>query len=180
MKRNTLIIIPLVLIILALGGWIYYLKFKTPAINSKKTAAGTEPSQQLVGNDVDAHGCKGSAGYTWCSTKNKCLRVWEEACPTDQKVLETEIMAALVAKHGESIKSLSFTISKIEGTYAQGGISGMGGGAMWFAAKIGDTWKLVWDGNGVILCTDLTDYPDFPKDMIPECWDASTNKNVTR
>jgi len=38
----------------------------------------------LVGGDKDAHGCIGSAGYTWCEAKNKCLRVWEEPCETDQ------------------------------------------------------------------------------------------------
>ncbi len=34
----------------------------------------------IVGGDRDAHGCIGSAGYTWCATKNKCLRTWEESC----------------------------------------------------------------------------------------------------
>ena len=36
----------------------------------------------IVGNDRDAHGCIGSAGYSWCAIKNKCLRVWEEKCET--------------------------------------------------------------------------------------------------
>lgn len=35
---------------------------------------------QIVGGDKDAHGCIGSAGYSWCETKQKCLRVWEEKC----------------------------------------------------------------------------------------------------
>jgi hypothetical protein len=35
---------------------------------------------QLVGNDRDEHGCIGSAGYSWCEGKNKCLRTWEESC----------------------------------------------------------------------------------------------------
>jgi hypothetical protein len=35
---------------------------------------------QLVGNDSDEHGCKASAGYSWCEAKHKCLRIWEEAC----------------------------------------------------------------------------------------------------
>jgi predicted lipoprotein with Yx(FWY)xxD motif len=34
----------------------------------------------VVGNDSDAHGCKGSAGYSWCEAKQKCIRPWEEAC----------------------------------------------------------------------------------------------------
>jgi putative hemolysin len=37
-------------------------------------------TKQLVGNDRDAHGCIGSAGYSWCEAKQKCLRTWEENC----------------------------------------------------------------------------------------------------
>lgn len=37
-------------------------------------------SQPVVGGDKDAHGCIGSAGYTWCEVKQKCLRSWEEKC----------------------------------------------------------------------------------------------------
>ena len=33
------------------------------------------------GGDVDEHGCKGSAGYTWCEPLKKCVREWEEPCP---------------------------------------------------------------------------------------------------
>jgi len=35
---------------------------------------------QCTGCDRDAHGCIGSAGYTWCEAKQTCLRVWEEDC----------------------------------------------------------------------------------------------------
>lgn len=34
----------------------------------------------IVGGDKDEHGCIGSAGYSWCEEKQKCLRVWEENC----------------------------------------------------------------------------------------------------
>ncbi len=47
----------------------------TPPVTAPET--GDEP---LVGGDRDAHGCIGSAGYTWCEVKQKCLRVWEEPC----------------------------------------------------------------------------------------------------
>ncbi len=36
----------------------------------------------VVGGDRDEHGCIGSAGYSWCANKNKCLRTWEESCDT--------------------------------------------------------------------------------------------------
>ncbi len=34
----------------------------------------------IVGGDRDEHGCIGSAGYSWCEPKQKCIRVWEESC----------------------------------------------------------------------------------------------------
>jgi hypothetical protein len=42
-----------------------------------------EPAKALMGGDRDSHGCIGSAGYTWCESKQKCLRIWEEPCPGD-------------------------------------------------------------------------------------------------
>jgi putative hemolysin len=39
-----------------------------------------DPCPGIVGNDSDEHGCKASAGYSWCESKQKCLRLWEESC----------------------------------------------------------------------------------------------------
>jgi len=36
--------------------------------------------QKPLGGDKDRHGCIGSAGYTWCEAKKKCIRPWEEKC----------------------------------------------------------------------------------------------------
>ncbi len=35
------------------------------------------PTPPLVGNDRDAHGCIGSAGYRWCAAQQQCVRPWE-------------------------------------------------------------------------------------------------------
>ena len=57
----------------------------------------------MPGSDRDAHGCIGSAGYTWCAAKQKCLRSWEEKCVTPDnracvktavQVRDTSIIAA--------------------------------------------------------------------------------------
>jgi hypothetical protein len=42
-----------------------------------KTSSST---QNKVGWDRDEHGCIGSAGYSWCELKQKCLRTFEEKC----------------------------------------------------------------------------------------------------
>ncbi|MFA4855374.1 MAG: DUF333 domain-containing protein [archaeon] len=49
---------------------------QAPPNNNEPNGLG----QPLVGNDADEHGCIGSAGYTWCEAKQKCLRSWEENC----------------------------------------------------------------------------------------------------
>lgn len=98
----------------------------------------------------------------------------------EASLLKTVIKEALVAKLGSDANSLDITVSQINGNYAKGGASAEGGGGMWFAAKVNGIWKLVWDGNGVILCSDLTSYPDFPSSMIPECWNEATQKTVQR
>lgn len=36
--------------------------------------------EEVIGGQRDEHGCLGPAGYSWCETKNKCLRIWEEPC----------------------------------------------------------------------------------------------------
>lgn len=39
------------------------------------------PCPAIVGNDSDEHGCKASAGYSWCEPLNTCIRQWETPCP---------------------------------------------------------------------------------------------------
>jgi len=171
---STVITVICIALLLGVGGAYYYL--------------GHAKQQPLVGADKDIHGCIGSAGYSWCDIKQKCLRTWEEPCsvatntPTvdETTTLITAVKQAIIAEHGSDANTLSYTVSKITGDYAQGGASAQGGGAMWFAAKVNGAWKLVWDGNGVILCKDIASYPDFPKSMIPECYNNVTNKNITR
>lgn len=51
--------------------------------NSQVNGNPVQPGEQktpIVGGDRDAHGCIGSAGYSWCEAKQKCLRPWEESC----------------------------------------------------------------------------------------------------
>jgi len=45
----------------------------------------------MPGSDRDSHGCIGSAGYVWCPEKGKCLRTFEEGCPSvTAKALEEQ------------------------------------------------------------------------------------------
>ncbi|MFZ2970791.1 MAG: hypothetical protein WA063_06605 [Minisyncoccia bacterium] len=68
MAKNAKII--LTVFVVAVLGAIAFVVFKNNTI---------APST-IVGEDRDKHGCIGSAGYSWCEAKNKCLRKWEEKC----------------------------------------------------------------------------------------------------
>jgi hypothetical protein len=37
----------------------------------------------LAGKDTDDNGCNSTAGYTWCGTKSKCIRAWNETCESE-------------------------------------------------------------------------------------------------
>lgn len=47
------------------------------------------------------------------------------------------------------------------------------GGAMWLAYNNGEKWLIVFDGQGTIPCSAVDPY-NFPSDMVPECWDETT------
>lgn len=42
-----------------------------------KESARAEDTVVMAGADRDAHGCIGSAGYTWCEVLGNCVRLWE-------------------------------------------------------------------------------------------------------
>lgn len=60
------------------GQWV---KHGVPS--APKPEEGCE-KEKIVGGDADEHGCIGSAGYTWCEAKQKCLREWEEPCEQEE------------------------------------------------------------------------------------------------
>ncbi len=45
-------------------------------------------SSVIVWGDVDIHGCKASAGYTWSPVENKCIRPWENQKMTPRAALQ--------------------------------------------------------------------------------------------
>jgi len=71
---NYKYILIIILIVLILGGGV--LAYKFWSVDS----ANKEKTNLIVGGDKDAHGCIGSAGYSWCEAKKTCIRPWEEYC----------------------------------------------------------------------------------------------------
>ncbi|MEI7424556.1 MAG: hypothetical protein WCK10_00290 [Candidatus Staskawiczbacteria bacterium] len=70
----SIIIIAAVIALGVVFGVKYYVDINNALLDNKAI---------ILGGDRDEHGCIGSAGYSWCEVKNKCLRVWEETCELD-------------------------------------------------------------------------------------------------
>ena len=73
MRKITIFIIIVCLVLIA--GAVYL------GLTHRKGLSAEENNPPIAGGDRDAHGCIGSAGYSWCEAKNKCLRAFEEFCP---------------------------------------------------------------------------------------------------
>lgn len=83
-----------------------------PAVpEEKNNQSGGQEGPQMVGNDTDEHGCKGSAGYVWCESLQKCIRPWETECPKTIEDVAQEFCGgenvASVAICGEHIRVMS-------------------------------------------------------------------------
>ncbi|MEW6035629.1 MAG: hypothetical protein AB1529_03380 [Candidatus Micrarchaeota archaeon] len=59
----------------------------------------------LVGNDTDEHGCKPSAGYSWCEILKKCVREFETPCVVSYtvKTANSSLGEILVDDRGYSL-----------------------------------------------------------------------------
>lgn len=99
-----------------------------------------------------------------------------------EEPLEDQIIQALSQKNNWNASNVEVRINSLEGDYAKGDVKfkdEMGGG-LWFAARVENTWKIVYDGNGIITCDQLIDYQSFPTSMIPACYDKQAEKLLTR
>ena len=53
--------------------------------NSKVSVEKAEQVEEdlepgIIGGERDEYGCLGPAGYQWCPSQQKCMRMWEEYC----------------------------------------------------------------------------------------------------
>jgi hypothetical protein len=161
MKSKT---IPLIVALAIVGGGLYaffaYGEMREP-----------RPSQSiLIGGDRDTHGCIGSAGYSWCAPKNKCLRIWEEPCYANG---EEEIQYLLAQKYHKQVSDVTVLATQKTADYMKGwvsfatkGLPQNGGGGMFLAVRAGNLWTLVYDGNGSVDCKAIQQKYNFPTDML--------------
>ncbi len=121
-------------------------------------------TRMVVGADIDEYGCKPSTGYSWCESKKKCIRAWEESCDPQE-----EIARALADKHQWNIDDIIVTVSKSDAKFARGSVrdkSSEVGGGMFLAVKIDNQWEIAFDGNGAPDCTLLKANYSIPQDFL--------------
>ena len=89
-----------------------------------------------------------------------------------------KIKKALIDK-GLNLTGMKVVIYKHFGKYIEGGVvpvSTLGGGGYVFAVKEDGQIKVLADGNGAIMCNALSEYPEFPAYLVPECIDEKGNQ----
>ena len=52
---------------------------RKPPAEAAAPVASPAAAPAMPGSDRDAHGCIGSAGYSWCESTGQCERPWELA-----------------------------------------------------------------------------------------------------
>ncbi len=90
--------------------------------------------------------------------------------PSDEQL----IAAALEEKFNQPVEQLGISFAAISADHAMGGISN----GYFLAAKQGDGWVIVYDGQAAPPCDAIEQY-QFPIHMVPECLDAG-NQLVVR
>ena len=104
MKRSLVLKALFMAILVAAACILPVAAFVAPDGNVTESA-----TQALVGGDRDDHGCIGSAGYTWCEPKQKCLREWEEPCEVTAPATTTEMMPGSDRDEHGCIASAGYT-----------------------------------------------------------------------
>lgn len=88
-----------------------------------------EIDEPLLGGDEDEHGCKASAGYSWCGEKQKCLRTWEEECEAQGGGTEP---AAQAMTEAEAREIAGGSACAADGTLKDSAFYNEGTGTWWF------------------------------------------------
>lgn len=119
---------------------------------------------------------------TVTATPSSKITPTTEVSPTLATQNDAELIKAALFKKNNwpADDSINVTVSTNDGIYASGTAGGQGGGGYFFAAKTNGEWVIVADGNGTISCASLANYPNFPKTLIPECYDEKTGTSVKR
>lgn len=65
--------------------------------------------ERPISGETDEHGCLISSGYTWCESKQKCLRTGEEDCPSEPAEKMSVEEAMEIAQNSECTREGNLT-----------------------------------------------------------------------
>lgn len=80
----------------------------SPAPSSTPRAAASGAQSPITGADLDAHGCRPSAGYTWSVVRGECIRIFEaglsfEPYPTPRQGAVLAAFVVLAPAEGDAV-----------------------------------------------------------------------------
>jgi hypothetical protein len=119
------------------------------------TNANANTNEPLIGGQTDAHGCLIAAGYSWCESKQKCLRVWEEKCYDAEEAALAPIFSS---EHEQTIAQTHVRITALQNNFAAGIISFgevAGEGGAFLARLVDGAWAVDYEGNGSVDCVKI-------------------------
>lgn len=150
MKNKNLLITLIIIVVVIVLFVVYFSMNSVSKINNSNV---NEPP--LIGGQKDAHGCLIAAGYSWCESKQKCLRIWEERCYINEDEALTRLFAA---EHDKPVLETFATVAKLQNNYAAGSIkfgTTDGEGGAFLARFVNNSWVIDYEGNGSIDCVKI-------------------------
>lgn len=190
MSKNIILIIIAIAVISGIGYWIYQSEVSTvvPFSQGNKDCVNDDDCV-VFGKTGDCNcGCynknnlpSGTGGECFClaptsckCVNNKCEGVFDEAASKEEAIKKL-----FAEKYSKEMTEITIDISRETENYISGGVEFQPGGpensGMFLAVKVNGSWKLVYDGQGIIPCSDIESY-NFPVDMVVECFDEKAGK----
>ena len=96
-------------------------------------------------------------------------------CQPENKLedITQELKQLFIKKYNKNQDEVTVSVNQQTANYARGGVkfglNGIGEGGIFLAAKVDNQWQLVFDGNGMIPCSELKQY-NFPESMVTDCF----------
>lgn len=112
----------------------------------------------------------GSECEEWAFFRGECQ---PDSAQDETSKAKEAIKQLFAQKYNKVLSEITVTISQQDENHARGSVllgqEGAGEGGNYLAAKINDSWQLVFDGNGGISCDLVAPY-NFPESMISDCY----------
>jgi len=177
---KALIAIIAIVVIVIVGYWVYQ-STSAPQGITEAEAKNCEVDADCVvfGEDGDCNcGCF-NKNYQWekegdcfCAAPKSCKCVNGKCEGVFEENKKAAIKNLFADKYNKTIAEVTINISQETENHIKGMVEISPGGpensGMFLAAKVNDSWNLVHDGQGAIICLAIGSY-NFPVDMVEEC-----------